>query len=76
MVIKDPEEFKRRRARQKVEGAQAMAEYKKAEDAALDRLLRLRGERALREAAYGSDTGKKKKTAKRKARISPQLSTE
>ena len=61
MVIKDPEEFKRRRARQKVEGAQAMAEYKKAEDAALDRLLRLRGERALREAAYGSDTGKKKK---------------
>ncbi len=52
MPIKDLQEFKLRRERQKIEGAEAMADYKKAQRAKFDRLAQLRTERATREAAF------------------------
>ena len=42
--------LKKRRAEQAVEGAQAMREYIKTNEATLDRLARLRAERQAREA--------------------------
>jgi hypothetical protein len=53
-MAKTPEEVKLWRAQQKVDGTQAMAEYKAAEGTARDRLARLRTDRATREAASGS----------------------
>ena len=52
-MAKLPEEVKLRRLQEKLDGTQAMAEYKKAEGTARDRLARLRTERATREAASG-----------------------
>ena len=49
-MAKTPEEAKIWREQQKVDGSQAMAEYKKAEGTARDRLARLRTERVAREA--------------------------
>ena len=53
MAIKDLKEFRLRRERQMVEGAEAMADYKKAQRAKFDRLVQLRTERTIREAASG-----------------------
>jgi hypothetical protein len=53
MANKTPEEVKLWRAQQKLDGTQAMAEYKEAEGTARDRLARLRTERVTREAASG-----------------------
>ena len=53
MVTKTREEVKLWRAQQKLDGTQAMAEYKEAEGTARDRLARLRTERATREAVSG-----------------------
>jgi ribosome-interacting GTPase 1 len=50
-MAKTPEEVKLRRVQEKLDGTQAMVEYKNAEGAARDRLARLRSERATREAA-------------------------
>jgi hypothetical protein len=50
-MAKTPEEVKLWRAQQKVDGTQAMTEYRAAEGSARDRLARLRTERATREAA-------------------------
>jgi ribosome-interacting GTPase 1 len=52
-MTKTPEEVKLRRLQEKLDGTQAMAEYKNAEGAARVRLARLRSERATREAASG-----------------------
>jgi hypothetical protein len=52
-MAKIPEEVKLRRVQEKLDATQAMAEYKKAEGTARDRLARLRTERATREAASG-----------------------
>ena len=54
MTDKTPEEVKLWRAQQKLDGTQAMAEYKEAEGTARDRLARLRTERATREAVSGT----------------------
>lgn len=77
MATKTPEEVKIWRAQQKLDGTQAMAEYKEAEGTARDRLARLRTERATREATHGppshkgdappaakSPTAKKKRSAR------------
>jgi len=61
-MAKTPEETKIWREQQKLDGTQAMAEYKKAEGAARDRLARLRAERATREA----DSDRKAAVAKAK----------
>jgi hypothetical protein len=45
------EEIKLRRVQEKLDGTEAMAEYKKAEGTARDHLTRLRTERAAREAS-------------------------
>jgi len=50
-MAKTPEELKLRRVQEKLDGTQAMAEYKKAEGTARDHLARLRTERAAREAS-------------------------
>jgi hypothetical protein len=47
-MAKTPEELKLRRVQEKLDGTQAMAEYKKAEGTARDHLARLRTERAAR----------------------------
>jgi hypothetical protein len=52
-MTKTPDEVKLWRAQQKLDGTQAMAEYKEAEGTARDHLARLRTERATREAASG-----------------------
>lgn len=52
-MAKTPEEVKLRRMQDKLDGTQAMAEYKKAEGTARDHLARLRTDRATREAASG-----------------------
>ena len=49
-MAKSPEEVKLWREQQKLDGTNAMAEYKEAEGSARDRLARLRTERATREA--------------------------
>jgi hypothetical protein len=64
MTTKTPEEAKLWRAQQKLDGSQAMAEYKEAEGTARDRLARLRTERATREGA----SGRPSKTAGSKAK--------
>jgi hypothetical protein len=48
---KTPEEIKLRRVQEKLDGTQAMVEYKKAEGTARDHLARLRTERATRDAS-------------------------
>ena len=50
-MTKTPEEIKLRRVQEKLDGTQAMADYKKAEGTARDNLARLRTERATREAS-------------------------
>ena len=61
---KELEEFKARRAQQAVEGVQAMAEYRKAEDAALARMAQLRGEREARLVVAPPQAKTKKRKAK------------
>jgi hypothetical protein len=52
-MAKTPDEVKLWRSQQKLDGTQAMAEYKEAEGTARDHLARLRTERETREAASG-----------------------
>jgi hypothetical protein len=63
---KTPEEIKLRRVQEKLDGTQAMAEYKNAEGTARDNLARLRTERATREASgVGKATVSKAKPARK-----------
>jgi hypothetical protein len=50
-----PEPLEKRRRRQAIEGSEAMRDYKRAQQAARDRLETLREERLAREAAKPSD---------------------
>jgi hypothetical protein len=61
------EELKERRARQKIEGIEATADYKAADAAKLKNIERLRRERLAREIANPPDPPKKKKKATRKS---------
>jgi hypothetical protein len=56
---KDMPEARARHERQAVEGAQAIAEYRRAEGAALDRMARLRSEREAQKSAASLEAQKR-----------------